>query len=206
MAIKKSISNEPMPDFDAMIESADMEIEKEEVQEDISTQLAELKEVKKTLINARNDLINARLGVESAIQEMKLAEKSFDSKVKAISDKIDSINTKIDSFSTSLDSIITEAHQKLHIKVGLTPEIKEEIRKMVAAEFALKKKDLRDTLSQMYHISYEVKNDAYKRLMQNDGTWLGPYIQYFVWFFFVVGIVYAAISIFCELNDTFHWI
>ena len=43
------------------------------------------------------------------------------------------------------------------------------------------------------------------RYKEYDGTYLGHYVQYFVWFFFVLGIVIFGLAVFFMLDNHYHW-
>lgn len=55
----------------------------------------------------------------------------------------------------------------------------------------------------------EMFADERKRVQQRykeyDGSYLGHYIQYFVWFFFAVGLVILGLVVYLMLDSQYHW-
>lgn len=49
---------------------------------------------------------------------------------------------------------------------------------------------------------YEERRRVQERYKEYDGTYLGHYVQYFFWFFFVLGLVIFGLAIFLMLDVT----
>lgn len=46
---------------------------------------------------------------------------------------------------------------------------------------------------------------AQNRYKEYDGTYLGHYVQYFVWFFFVLGLVIFSFPILMAIGKHYQW-
>ena len=52
---------------------------------------------------------------------------------------------------------------------------------------------------------YDERKRVQERYKEYDGTYLGHYVQYFFWFFCVIGIVIFGLTIFLLLDSHYHW-
>ena len=52
---------------------------------------------------------------------------------------------------------------------------------------------------------YDERKRVQERYKEYDGTYLGHYVQYFVWFFFALGVIIFGLTIFLLLDSHYHW-
>ena len=52
---------------------------------------------------------------------------------------------------------------------------------------------------------YDQRKRVQERYKKYDATYLGHYVQYFFWFFCVIGIDIFGLTIFLLLDSHYHW-
>ncbi|MCI7338136.1 MAG: hypothetical protein MSH41_06065 [Bacteroidales bacterium] len=60
-------------------------------------------------------------------------------------------------------------------------------------------------IREVHEIFYDERKRVQDRYKEYDEIYLGHYVQYFFWFFFVLGLVIFGLAIFLMLDSHYHW-
>lgn len=206
MGIRKGkISNAPNPQektgkvsFEDMMKETDNEIEEQQIEDSIVDKLEELRTLNQKIEKATEALESAKL----ALQHTNQLHQQTLSQLKT---EVDGIKTKVESINNHIDNLVNEAPTKLRISVRASDadyqkmnDIIEKHRNWVMGKIQWACGDFRQQLTNEWQ-----KTRA--RYKEYDGTYLGHYIQYFFWFFCIVGIFIFLLVIFLSLDAQYHW-
>lgn len=147
---------------------------------------------------ATNTFINAALELESAIQQYQCAEAKLGGAVTTISKKVDTINQYI-------DKVLENAPTKLKVSVNVNDADWQKIQEMFDKEHKWMTGQMQKHIREVNEIFADERKRVQQRYKEYDGSYLGHYIQYFVWFFFAVGLVIFGLVIFLMLDSQYHW-
>ena len=201
MAIRKSkinIDTEERSDFDNMMNDVENEVEEQQAEDGLVNRVPELKQLSEDIDKATNTFINATLELESAIQKYNHAEINLGAAVKNIGDKVNTINTHI-------DDVIKNAPDKLKVTVHATDAdmqcIQEQFDKHRAWIIGQMQKSLRE-VNEMF---IDERRRTINRYKEYDGVYLGRYSQWFVGFFFFIGVIITATVIGMLISKANGW-
>ena len=172
--------DEQNTDFDDMMNEVQEEIEEHDAEDAIVGRAPELRQLSENIDKATNTWINATLQLESAIRKYNSAQTALGNAVGTISGKVDTINKHI-------DNVLKEAPTKLQVSVKVSDADWKRIQDMFDKQhqwmISLMQKHIREVNEMFADERKQVRN----RYKEYDGTYLGHYVQYFVWVFFVLG-------------------
>ena len=185
-------------DFDNMMNEVQKEIEENDAEDNVVSRAPELRQLSENIDKATNTWINATLQLESAIRKYNAAQTILTNAVGTISSKVDTINTHI-------DNVLKETPTKLKVSVRVTDEDWKRIQDLFSKEHQWMNAQMLKHFREVNGIIEDERNNAKKRFKEYDGTYLGHYIQYFFWFFCVLGIVIFGLVVFQLLDSHYHW-
>ena len=201
MAIRKSkinIDTEERSDFDNMMNDVENEVEEQQAEDGLVNRVPELKQLSKDIDKATNTFINATLELESAIQQYQRAEAKLDGAVTTISKKVDTINQHI-------DKVLENAPTKLKVSVNVNDADWQKIQELFAKERQWMTDQMQKHIREVNEMFYDERKRVRERYKEYNETYLGHYVQYFFWFFCVIGIVIFGLTIFLLLDSHYHW-
>lgn len=178
--IKKSKNREEKPDFDDIVNDIELEVETQQVEQDIVNRLSELKQLSSAIDKAITAVINATLALESAIRQTHREEGKLGEAVLIISNKVDSINQNI-------DKVLDDAPTKLKVSVTVSDADWQKINKLFAEQREWVINENRKCFLEINDMLAKERKDVQKRYKEYDGCYLGYYVQWFFWFFFILG-------------------
>ena len=183
--IRKIKNNEDMPNFDEMWGEVQEEIQEKDAEDSVVNRAPELKKLSEDIDKATNTWINATLQLESAIQKYQRCERKLDSIVTDIRGKVDSINTHI-------DSLLNEAPTKLNVSVNVADTDWQKMQDLFDQEHKWMLAKMQEHIREVNGMFVEERRRVQKRYKEYDGCYLGHYAQWFLWFFFTIGISVVA--------------
>ena len=201
MAIRKSkinIDTEERFDFDNMMNDVKNEIEEQQAEDGLVNRVPELKQLSEDIDKATNTFINATLELESAIQQYQRAEAKLGGAVTTISKKVDTINQHI-------DKVMENAPTKLKVSVNVNDADWQKIQELFAKERQWMTDQMQKHIREVNEMFYDERKRVRERYKEYNETYLGHYVQYFFWFFCVIGIVIFGLTIFLLLDSHYHW-
>lgn len=178
--IKRSKNREEKPDFDDIVNDIELEVETQQVEQDIVNRLSELKQLSSAIDKATTTVINATLALESAIRQTHREEGKLGETVLIISNKVDSINQNI-------DKVLDDAPTKLKVSVTVSDADWQKINKLFAEQREWVINENRKCFREINDMLAKERKYVQKRYKEYDGCYLGYYVQWFFWFFFIVG-------------------
>lgn len=174
-----------MPNFDEMWGEVQEEIQEKDAEDSVVNRAPELKKLSEDIDKATNTWINATLQLESAIQKYQRCERKLDSIVTDIRGKVDSINTHI-------DSLLNEAPTKLNVSVNVADTDWQKMQDLFDQEHKWMLAKMQEHIREVNGMFVEERRRVQKRYKEYDGCYLGNYAQWFLWFFFTIGISVVA--------------
>ena len=196
--IRKSKNKEPQPDFEEMWSEVEEDIQEQDAEQDIINHVPELKKLSDNINQATNTCANARLGLESAIQQYQRAERNLDNSVTTISGKLDTINEHI-------DQVMEDAPTKLKVTVTLCDADWEKIQEMFSKQREWLINQAQTTTQTVNAMLVEERKKTMNRYKEYDGCYLGHYVQWFFWFFFVLGFFLFSTVIVMLVGRWLNW-
>ena len=190
--------DEQKTDFDDMMNEVQEEIEEHDAEDAVVSRTPELRQLSENIDKATNTWINATLQLESAIRK-------YNSAQNALGNAVDTISGKVDTINTHIDKVLKDAPTKLQVSVKVADEDWKTIQEMFDKEHKWMTGQMRKHIHEVNEMFADELRRAQNRYKEYDGTYLGHYVQYFVWFFFVLGIVIFGLAIFLILDNHYHW-
>ena len=178
--IRKSKNHEDMPDFDEMWGDVQEEIQEKDAEDAVVNRASELKKLSEDIDKATSTWINATLQLESAIQQYQRCERKLDSTVTDIRGKVDNINEHI-------DNVLKDAQTKLQVSVNVADADWKKIQDLFDQEHRWMLAKMQEHIREVNGMFVEERRKVQKRYKEYDGCYLGHYVQWFFWFFFVLG-------------------
>lgn len=130
--------------------------------------------------SSKRCVVNATLQCESVIQQYQRAEDKLGNAVDTISGKVDTINNHI-------DKAIEDAPAKLKVSVNVSDDDWQKIQEMLNKQREWLINQAQATVHSVNTMLVEERKKAMNRYKEYDGCHLGHYVQWFFWFFFVLG-------------------
>lgn len=187
--IRKSKNHEDMPDFDEMWGDVQEEIQEKDAEDAVVNRASELKKLSEDIDKATNTWINATLQLESAIQQYQRCERKLDSTVTDIRGKVDTINEHI-------DNVLKDAQTKLQVSVNVADADWKKIQDLFDQEHRWMLAKMQEHIREVNGMFVEERRKVQKRYKEYDGCYLGHYVQWFFWFFFVLGFfLFTAVMV-----------
>lgn len=183
MAIRKSkinIDTEARSDFDNMMNDVENEVEEQQAEDGLVNRVPELKQLSEDIDKATNSFINATLELESAIQQYQRAEVQLGGAVTTISKKVDTINQHI-------DKVLENAPTKLKVSVNVNDADWQKIQELFAKERQWMTSQMQIHIREVNSMFADERKKVRERYKEYDGCYLGYYVQWFFWFFFILG-------------------
>ena len=190
--------DEQKPDFDDMMNEVQEEIEEHDAEDAVVSRVPELRQLSDNIDKATNTRINATLQLESAIRK-------YNSAQNALCNAVDTISGKVDTINTHIDKVLEDAPTKLQVSVKVADEDWKTIQEMFDKEHKWMTGQMRKHIHEVNEMFYDERKRVRERYKEYDGTYLGHYVQYFFWFFCVIGIVIFGLTIFLILDNHYHW-
>ena len=196
--IRTNKNKETKPDFDEMMIEVKEDIQEQDAEQDIINRVPELKKLIDNIDKATNTCANTRLGLESAIQQYQRAERNLDNSVTTISGKLDTINEHI-------DQVMEDAPTKLKVTVTLCDADWEKIQEMFRKQREWLIKQAQTTTQTVNTMLVEERKKTMNRYKEYDGCYLGHYVQWIFWFFFVLGFFLLTTFIVMMVGKWLNW-
>ena len=174
--------DEQKPDFDDMMNEVQEEIEEHDAEDAIVGRAPELRQLSENIDKATNTWINATLQLESAIRK-------YNSAQTALGNAVDTISGKVDTINTHIDKVLEDAPTKLQVSVKVADEDWKTIQEMFDKEHKWMTGQMRKHIHEVNEMFYDERKRVRERYKEYNETYLGHYVQYFFWFFCVIGIV-----------------
>lgn len=181
-----------------MMNDVENEVEEQQAEDGLVNRVPELKQLSEDIDKATNTFINATLELESAIQQYQRAEAKLGGAVTTISKKVDTINQHI-------DKVLENAPTKLKVTVNVNDADWQKIQELFAKERQWMNSEMQMHIREVNSMFADERKRVQQRYKEYDGSYLGHYIQYFVWFFFAVGLVIFGLVIYLMLDSQYHW-
>ena len=183
--IKANKNNENKSDFDEMMNEVEEDIQEKDAEDAVVNRAPELKKLSDDIDKATNTWINAALQLESGIQQYQRCERKLDSTVTDIRGKVDNINEHI-------DDVMKDAPDKLKVSVQLSDDDWQKIQELFNQQRQWVIGQALTTVQTVNTMLVEERKKAMNRYKEYDGCYLGPYAQWFFWFFFTIGFSVVA--------------
>lgn len=183
MAIRKSkinIDTEERSDFDNMMNDVENEVEEQQAEDGLVNRVTELKQLSEDIDKATNTFINATLELESAIQQYQRAETQLGGAVTTIGKKVDTINQHI-------DKVLENAPTQLKVSVQVNDADWQKIQELFAKERQWMTAQMQTHIREVNSMFADERKKVRERYKEYDGCYLGYYVQWFFWFFFILG-------------------
>ena len=183
MAIRKSkinIDTGERSDFDNMMNDVENEVEELQAEDGLVNRVPELKRLSEDIDKATNTFINATLELESAIQQYQRAEVKLGGAVTTISKKVDTINQHI-------DKVLENAPTQLKVSVQVNDADWQKIQELFAKERQWMTAQMQTHICEVNSMFADERKKVRERYKEYDGCYLGYYVQWFFWFFFILG-------------------
>lgn len=102
------------------------------------------------------------------------------------------IHKKVDTINGHIDNVMKDAPTKLHVSVSVSDQDMKTIHEMFAKEHEWVIGQMQSQLKVMNERFIAERRKTMERYKEYDGCYLGHYVQWFVWFFFTIGISVVA--------------
>lgn len=198
MSIRKTTSNEDMPDFEEMMNEVNEDIQEKDAEQDVISRVPELKRLSADIEKAITAVINAKLSLESSIQFTQREEGVLGAAVKTISDKVDTINQHI-------DGVLKEAPDKLKVSVNVADADWQKMQDLFDQEHKWMIGKMQEHIRQVNTMFVQERKNVRDRYKEYDGCYLGHYAQWFFWFFFVLGFFVFTTAIVMMVGRWCNW-
>lgn len=180
--IRKSKNNKNKFDFEKMMNEVEENIQEREAKQNIINRTPELRKLSENIDKATNGCVNATQRLELAIQQFKRAELKLSNAINTISSKIDTINEHI-------DKAMIDAPQKLKVSISVRKADWQKIQQMFDQEHKWMYVKMQEHTRDVNDMFVEECRKVQKRYKEYDGCYLGHNVQWFFWFFFVLGFL-----------------
>ena len=185
-------------DFDDMMSEVREEIEEHDAENAVVSRAPELRQLSENIDKATNTWINATLQLESAIRK-------YNSAQTALGKAVDTIGGKVDTINTHIDNVLKDAPTKLKVSVRVDDVDWKTIQDLFSKERQWMTAQMQKHIRQVNEMFADERKQVRNRYKEYDGTYLGRYVQYFVWFFFAVGLCIFGLVIYLILDSQYHW-
>ncbi len=101
--------------------------------------------------------------------------------------------------------VLKDVPTKLKVSVRVDYVDWKKIKDMFDKQHERKNTQMQKHIREVNQMFYEERRRVQERYKEYDRTYLGHYVQYFFWFFFVLGLVIFGLAIFLMLDSHYHW-
>ena len=115
------------------------------------------------------------------------------------------IGKKVDTINQHIDKVMENASTKLKVSVNVNDADWQKIQELFAKERQWMTSQMQIHIREVNSMFADERKRVQQRYKEYDGSYLGHYIQYFVWFFFAVGLVIFGLVIYLMLDSQYHW-
>ena len=178
--IRTNKNNVNKPDFEEMMIEVKEDIQEQDAEQEIISRVPELKLLSNNIDKATTTWLSATYELESAIQQYQRAEKKLDATVTDIRGKVDGINDHI-------DKVLKDAPTKLQVSVNVADADWQKIQALFDQQHQWMLTKMQEHIREVNNMFVEERRRVQKRYKEYDGCYLGHYVQWFFWFFFVLG-------------------
>ena len=178
--IRTNKNNVNKPDFEEMMIEVKEDIQEQDAEQEIISRVPELKLLSNNIDKATTTWLSATYELESAIQQYQRAEKKLDATVTDIRGKVDGINDHI-------DKVLKDAPTKLQVSVNVADADWQKIQALFDQQHQWMFTKMQEHIREVNNMFVEERRRVQKRYKEYDGCYLGHYVQWFFWFFFVLG-------------------
>ena len=186
--IRKSKNNENKPDFDAMFNEVQEEIQEKDVEQDIVSRVPELRKLSENIDKATTAVINAKLSLESSIRQSQREEGVLVATVNTISKKVDSINEHI-------DQVMEDAPTKLKVTVNVSDDDWEKMQGHHTQWMEQEKQMLADQYKQQEVLWQKQSHKLTDIVRNNEGVWLSQRLFYIIGSLSLLSIITIVLEI-----------
>ena len=188
-----------MPDFDDMMNEVEEELEVQQAEQEIVDRLPQLKQLSADIDKATTAVINAKLSLESSIRQAQREEGELGAAVNTISEKVGTINTHI-------DNVLKDAPTKLQVSVNVTDADWKKMQEQFDQEHKWMLDKMQEHIREVNGMFVEERRRVQKRYKEYDGCYLGHYVQWFFWFFFILGFSLFIYTIVIMVGKWLNWL
>lgn len=174
-----------MLDFSDMMNEVEQDMERQNLEQSIVDRVPDLQQLSANIEKAIIAVINAMLSLERTIEQYNRAERKLDTTVTDIRGKVDAINEHI-------DEVMKDAPAKLHVSVSVSDPDMQKIRELFDKEHKWMIAQMQAHIQAVNTMLVLERKRVRERYKECDGCYLGHYAQWFVWFFFTIGISVVA--------------
>ena len=178
--IRKNKNKETKPDFEEMMIEVKEDIQEQDAEQEIISRVPELKLLSNNIDKATTTWLSATYELESAIQQYQRAERKLDATITDIRGKVDGINDHI-------DKVLKDAPTKLQVSVNVADADWQKIQALFDQQHQWMLTKMQEHIREVNNMFVEERRRVQKRYKEYDGCYLGHYVQWFFWFFFVLG-------------------
>ena len=118
---------------------------------------------------------------------------------------VTTISKKVDTINQHIDKVLENAPTKLKVSVNVNDADWQKIQELFAKERQWMNSEMQMHIREVNSMFADERKRVQQRYKEYDGSYLGHYIQYFVWFFFAVGLVIFGLVIYLMLDSQYHW-
>ena len=122
-----------------------------------------------------------------------------------LAEAVTSISKKVDTIHQHIDKVLENAPTKLKVAVNVNDADWQKIQELFAKERQWMNSEMQMHIREVNSMFADERKRVQQRYKEYDGSYLGHYIQYFVWFFFAVGLVIFGLVIYLMLDSQYHW-
>ena len=115
------------------------------------------------------------------------------------------ISQKVDTINQHIDKVLENAPTKLKVSVNVNDADWQKIQELFAKERQWMTAQMQTHIREVNEMFADERKRVQQRYKEYDGSYLGHYIQYFVWLFFAVGLVIFGLVIYLMLDSQYHW-
>ena len=108
-------------------------------------------------------------------------------------------------FSGMGTAVLPHAPTKLQVSVKVADADWKRIQDMFDKQQQWMTSLMQKHIREVNEMFADERRRVQQRYKEYDGSYLGHYIQYFVWFFFAVGLVIFGLVIYLMLDSQYHW-
>jgi len=102
-------------------------------------------------------------------------------------------------------NVLKDAPTKLQVSVRVADEDWQKIQEMFSKERQWMTSQMQKHFREVNEMFVDERRRGQNRYKEYDGTYLGHYVQYFFWFFCIIGMVIVGSVIFLSLDSHYHW-
>lgn len=115
------------------------------------------------------------------------------------------INQKVDAINQHIDKTLDDAPTQSKVTVKVNDDDWQKIQELFTKERQWMTSQMQGHIHEVNSMFTDERKKVRERYKEYDGCYLGYYVQYFFWFFCVLGMVIFGLVIFLSLDAHYHW-